>query len=100
MFIRLGSILKTAHTRPGKGVPLYALQVRQVGQEILDKVCIEYPEEVAKKVKVKTFKNGTLTVVSPQLLSAELHTRSEGLKEDINRALKKNLVEKIRFKVG
>jgi len=100
VFKRIGSILKTSNTRRKSGNTLLALQVRQVAQEIIDKTCQKYPEEIAKKVKVKTLKNGTLIIVSPQLLSAELYTSSAGLKKDINHALKKNLITKIRFKVG
>lgn len=98
MFIRIGSILKTAPRRSKSGESLLALQVRQAAKDILDRVLADYPEDLAKKVKAKTFKNQTLTIVSPTLLSAELYTRSEGLKKEINETLGKDLVKKIRFK--
>lgn len=100
MFIRIGSILKSTHARSRQGDAFVALSVRQAAKEVLDKACKDYPEDITKSVKVKTFKNGTLIIHSPQLLSTELYTRSEGLRKDINDVLKKNLVAKIRFRAG
>ena len=98
MFTRLGSILKTTPSRRRNSGPFLALQVRQAAKEILDRVLSNYPPEFAKKVKVKTYKRGVLTISSPQLMSAELHMRSEGLKKDINGVLGKELINGIRFK--
>jgi len=98
MFTRIGSVLKTTPHRSKSTEPLLALKIRQAAKEVLDKVLASYPEELVKKVKVKTFKNGVLTITSPTLLAAELNTRSEGLKGDINRALNKNIIEKIRYR--
>lgn len=98
MFTRLGSILKTTPGRRRNSGPFLALQVRQAANEVLDKILTDYPEEFAKKVKVKIYKNGVLTISSPQLMSAELHMRSEGLKKDINGVLGKELVKDLRFK--
>lgn len=100
MFVRIGSILKKTPRRSKSPDAFLALQVRQVAKEVLERICEQYPEDIGKTVKVKTFKNGTLTVASPTLLSAELHARSEGLKEDINGVLGKKIVEKIRFKAN
>jgi len=98
MFTRIGFILKTTPRRSKSSEPLLALQVRQVAKESLGKILREYPEDLDKKIKVKSFKNGVLVVIAPSLLSAELHTRSEGLKKDINKGLAKKVVEKIRFR--
>ena len=98
MFTRVGNILKSAPSRAKSADSMRALQVRQASKEVLDKVLDDYPEDIAKSVKIKTFKNGTLTIVSPTLLSAELHARSEELKKEINRVLEKRMVEKIRFR--
>ncbi|OGD85532.1 hypothetical protein A2164_00795 [Candidatus Curtissbacteria bacterium RBG_13_35_7] len=100
MFTRVNNILNTLPKRKKGAGTFLALRVRQTTKEVLDKMCRDYPEEVARSVKVKTFKNGILTVQSPQLLSAELHTRSGELKEDINRVLGKDVVEKIRFRIN
>lgn len=98
MFTRIGSILKTTPKGSKNSGAFLALQVRQAAKEVLDRVLGEYPEDISKTVKVKSFKNNTLTITCPTLLSAELHTRSEGLKKDINGAFGRNVVGKIRFK--
>lgn len=98
MFTRIGSILKTTPRRQKSADSLFALQIRQITKEVLDKILEDYPEEFSKSVKVKSFKNGVLSVVSPRLLSVELHTRSGGLIKDINKALGKNIIERIRFR--
>jgi len=100
VFTRIGSILKTTPKRSRSPDAFLALQVRQISKESLGKILREYPEDLSKKIKVKSFKNGVLVVIAPNLLSAELHARSDGLKKDINRAFKKNVVEKIRFKAS
>ena len=100
MFTRIGSILKTTPKRSRSPDAFLALQVRQISKESLGKILREYPEDLSKKIKVKSFKNGVLVVIAPNLLSAELHARSDGLKKDINWAFKKNVVEKIRFKAS
>ncbi len=98
MFTRIGSLLKSVPTRSRAPGPILALQIRQAAKEVLDKVLSDYPEDLAKKVKVKTFKNGVLTVTSPQLMSAELQMRSEGLKRDINKIIRGDLVKRIVFR--
>ena len=69
MFTRIGSILKTTPSSRRNSGPFAALQVRQAAKGILDRYLNDYPEDFAKKVKVKTFKGGVLTVVAPQLQS-------------------------------
>jgi len=98
MFVRLGSVLKIAPKRTKTPSTFLALQVRQAAKEVIDKVMADYPEEVAKKVKVKTFKNNTLFIVCPTLMSAELHARSEGLRDDINKTLGREIIKKFRFR--
>jgi len=98
VFTRIGSILKTTPKRSRSPDAFLALQVRQISKESLGKILREYPEDLSKKIKVKSFKNGVLVVIAPSLLSAELHARSDGLKGDINRALGRNIIEKIRFR--
>ena len=98
MFTRISSIIKSTPKRSRSPDAFLALQVRQISKESLGKILREYPEDLSKKIKVKSFKNGVLVVIAPSLLSAELHTRSEGLKKDINKGLAKKVVEKIRFR--
>lgn len=98
MFARLGSILKTTPERRRNSGAFLALQVRQAAKGVLDHLLNDYPSEFAKKVKVKTYKNGVLVISSPQLMSIELHMRSEGLKKDINGVLGKELVKDLRFR--
>lgn len=98
MFTRINSILKTTPRRSKSNQSILALQIRQVAKQELDKILKDYPEEITKTVKIKSFKNNTLYIVSPTLLSAELHTRSEGLRDDINKSLGGEIIKKFRFR--
>lgn len=100
MFTRIGSILKTKPTSPRGSGTFVALQVRQVAKEVLNKILAIYPEDLSRKVKVKSFKNGVLYIVAPPILSAELFARSGGLKKDLNETLGKRIVREIRFRRG
>lgn len=75
-----------------------ALHVRLAFRKALSKVCADLPTEFLVKVKPRNFKNGTLTIGAPTLTATELAMRSERLKKEINEALEKKLVERLRFR--
>ena len=100
MFRPIGSLIKEIPTRHRTPKAIVALQVRQAARESLRTVCSDLPKEVMGLVKVTSFKNGALTLTAPSLVSTELHTRSEGLIEEINRVLGKKIVDKIRFRIS
>lgn len=97
MFKPVGSIL--ANRRFGKSSSaILALSVKQAAYEVIGKELAPVGEEISGTIAVKTYKSGTLTISCPQLVAAELHARSEGLKDDINRVLGAKLVAKIVFR--
>ncbi|OGD83912.1 hypothetical protein A2165_00315 [Candidatus Curtissbacteria bacterium RBG_13_40_7] len=99
MFKTIGSLIKEIPTRHRTPQAIVALQVRQAARESLKTVCSDLPKEIMELVKVSSFKNGVLTLSAPVLVSSELHTRSEGLIEEINRALGKKFIGRLRFKI-
>ena len=100
MFKPIGSLIKEIPSRSRIPRAILALQVRQAAKESLRVVCSDLPKEILESVKATSFKNGVLTLIAPSLVCAELHLRSEGLIKDINKALGKKIVNKIRFRVG
>ena len=100
MFKPIGTLIKTAPARSKIPEMLWALQVRQAGQESLKKVCADLPDETSKKVKIATFALGVLTIKAPSLVAAELQTRSGGLIREINQVFGRKVVHRIRFRVS
>lgn len=79
---------------------ILALHVRQAFGDSVKSVCSDLPEEILKSVKASVFSNGVLTIVCPQLVSAELSMRSGELVRDINKVLGRRIVARLRFRVG
>ena len=100
MFNRVGSLLGTVATRSRAPKALVALQLRQIAQDSLKSTCSDLPKEIFDSIKASTFKNGVLTIVCPQYVSAELQMRSGGLIRDINRRVGRRIVNRLRFKGG
>jgi len=100
MFNRVGNLLEGLATRSRAPKAIIALQVRQVAKESLKVVCCDLPKEVIDSIKALSFKNGVLTLAASSLVSSELMTRSDGLIKEINRALGKKLVSRLRFRAG
>jgi hypothetical protein len=100
MFKSLGSLIKEIPTRHRTPRAIIALQARQAAKESLKVVCGDLPKEVIDSVKALSFNNGVLTLAASPLVSSELMTRSDGLVEEINRALGKKIVSRLRFRVG
>lgn len=100
MFTPVGELIKTLPRRTRVPNAILAIHVRRAFSESLKKVCADLPAETLIAVKAPVFKNGVLTVVAPQLVCAELSMRAGGLISDINRALGRDVVKRLRFRVG
>ena len=98
MFRPVGSLIGNLHLRTKSQDAIFALKVKKVAGDVIVNVCQDLPKEAIAQIKIKSFRNGQLTILAPTLVSAELKMRSEGLKDQINRALGKDIVEKIRFR--
>ena len=96
MFKPIGAII--GNRRFGKSSDaILALGVRRVAQEVING--LDLPNKVKATIKVKTFKNGVLTVGCPPLVAAELYMRFEELKKGMNGKLGGSSVGDLRFKV-
>ena len=100
MFTPVGILLKTLPRRSKTSNFMMALHVRRAFAESLLRVCSDLPPEVLNTIKASIYKNHILTIVCPSLVSAELQMRAGGLMKDINEALGKKIVYKLRFRVG
>lgn len=100
MFTSIGSLLKVLPRRSKTPNAIIALHVRQAFSDSLLVVWPDLPGELLAKIKASVFKNGVLTIVSPQLVSAELSMRSGGLIAHINKVLGRRVVNKLRFRNG
>ncbi|MEK9147116.1 MAG: DciA family protein [Patescibacteria group bacterium] len=100
MFTPIGTLIKTLPRRSKTPEAIVALHVRLAFRKALSKVFADLPTEFLVKVKPRNFKNGTLTIGAPTLTATELSMRSERLKKEINEALEKKLVERLRFRVS
>src|SRR3990172_1318602 len=100
MFRPVGSLIGNLHLRPKSQDAILALQVKRIAQEQIAKTVQDLPKEAIAQIKVKSFRNGQLTIVAPTLVSLELKMRSEGLKNEINRGLAKDIIKKIVFRVN
>lgn len=98
MFKRVGSLLGSVSVRSKQPEAILALRVRGMAKEALVNFLKDLPESIEKQIKVKTFKNGVLTIVTPTAVAAELHMRGEGLKDAVNKAIGRSIVHKIMFR--
>jgi len=98
MFTSIGSLIRAFPKRSKTPGAILALHVRQAFVDALEEACGDLPAKTIKGVKASVFKNGTLTIIAPQLVCTELSMRSGGLLRGINRALGKNIVFKLRFR--
>ena len=97
MFRPIGAII--GNRRFGKSSDaILALGVRRVAQEVING--LDLPNKVKATIKVKTFKNGVLTISCSPLVAVELYMRSEELKKGMNERLGKVLVKDLRFRVS
>ena len=95
MFKPIGAII--GNRRFGKSSEaVLALGVRRVAQEVING--LDLPNKVKATIKVKTFKNGVLTISCSPLIAAELYMRSEELKKGINERVGGDLVKGLIFK--
>src|SRR3972149_9971367 len=99
MFRPVGSLIGNLHLHTKSKDAIFALKVKKTAEDVIPKVCQDLPKEAIAQIKVKSFRNGQLTIVAPTLVSLELKMRSEGLKSEINRGLGKEIIKKIVFRV-
>ena len=98
MFNSVGALLKTLPRRSKTPSAIVAIHVRRAFEDSLKNVGADLPGEIIASIHAAVFKNGTLTIVCPQLVAAELSMRSGGLVEDINKTLGKKIVRSLKFK--
>ena len=98
MFRPVGSLIGNLHLGTKSKDAIFALKVKKVAKDAIEKICGDLPQEAISQIRVKSFRNGQLTILAPTLVSLELKMRSEGLKDQINKALAKNIVKTIRFR--
>lgn len=99
MFRPIGSLIGNLRLSPKSQDAILALQVKRVAEEQITKVFEDLPKEAIAQIKVKSFRNGQLTILAPTLVAVELKMRSEGLKSAINGAFGKEIVKKLVFRV-
>src|SRR3990167_4277727 len=100
MFRPVGSLIGNLHLHTKSKDVILALQVKRVVQEQIAKTFEDLPSEAIAQAKVKSFKNGQLTIVAPTIVAVELKMRSEGLKDQINKAFGKEIVSQIIFRAN
>ena len=97
MFRPVGSLIGNLHLGTKSKDAIFALKIKKVAEGVIPEVCQDLPKEAIVQIKVKSFRNGQLTILAPTLVSLELKIRSEGLKDQINKAFGKDIIEKIKF---
>ena len=100
MFRPVGSLIGNLRLHSKSQGAILALQVKKVAEDVIQKICQDLPKEAIAQIKVKSFRNGQLTIIASTLVSLELKMRSEGLKDQINRALAKDIIKKIVFRAN
>ena len=100
MFKPVGSLIGNWHLRTKSKDAIFALKVRKAAEDVISKVCRDLPKEAIAQIRVKSFRNGQLILSAPTLISLELKMRSEGLKNEINKDIGKEIIKKIVFRVG
>lgn len=98
MFKPIGVLLGGLAKHSKSSEVILALQVRHAAKDCLKKECRDMPDNLIDLVKVASYKNGTLKLIAPSLVCAELQMRSGGLTDGINRRLGRKLVFRIRLK--
>ena len=98
MFKPVGSLIGNLHLSTKSKDAIFALKVKKTAEDLIPNVCQDLPKEAVVQIKVKSFRNGQLTILAPTLFSLELKMRSQGLKDQINKALAKDIVKTIRFR--
>lgn len=97
MFRPIGAIIGKRRFGKSSGA-VYAIQIKSIAEKVIGEKCADLPPVVLGQIKVKTFKNGTLTVACPTLVAAELYMRSSGLKKAINKQFGRSIVKDLRFR--
>ena len=95
MFKAAGSVLKRFPQRNKSGAAIVAMQVRQVARGVIDEELSDFGLEVTKKVLVKSYKFGVLTITAPSSISSLVFVNQEKILDKINDKLKSGMVKKI-----
>jgi len=99
MFRPVGSLIGNLHLGTKSKDAIFALKVKKVAGDVIANVCQDLPKVAIAQIKVKSFRNGQLTILAPTLVSLELKIRSEGLKSGINKGLGNEIINRIIFRV-
>ena len=100
MFRPVGSLIGNLHLHTKSKDAIFALKVKKTAGDLILNVCQDLPKEAIAQIKVKSFKNGQLTILAPTLVSLELKMRSGGLKNEINQALGKEIIKRLVLRVS
>jgi len=100
MFRPVGSLIGNLHLGTKSKDAIFALKVKKVAKDAIEKICGDLPQEAISQIRVKSFRNGQLTILAPTLVSLELKMRSEGLKDAINKTFGKEVIRRIVFRVN
>lgn len=100
MFRKVGSLVKLSPRYSKSEGALSAIKVRQLARDAIGAMCRDYPEEVLKKIQVKSYQRGTLTIVCPGVVSSELYMRSGELIDDVNSRVGVKILRSIKFRAG
>jgi len=98
VFDSVGNLLKNLPKRSKTPDVILALYVRSAFDEAIGKTCGDLPEKVRVEIRAVSFKNKTLTVAAPRIVSTELQMRSNLILKNMNGILGRRAVFRIRFK--
>lgn len=97
MFTSIDKLINNLPRRSKTGEAMFALSVRRAFGDVL-LATADLPKEIMGSAKATSFKNGELTVKVQGLARSELLMRAGGLIKDINKALGRRAVYKIKFR--
>lgn len=100
MFKRVGTLIRPSIKYGKSENVLSAIRIRQICQDAIARMCRDYPEDLVKKIKATTYKNGVLTIVTPTIVGTELHMRSGELVDNVNKLFGAKVLRGIKFKAG
>lgn len=100
MFRHVGALIKTPARYKKSQDALTAIRIRQIARDSLYGLTRDYPADVAKSIKVTTYKNMVLTVVAPAVVAADLHMRSGELVDEVNKRVGAKVLVSVKFRAG
>lgn len=97
MFTSIDKLIRNLPRHSKTSEAMFALSVRRVFGDVLA-ATPGLPKKMIESAKATSFKNGELTVKVQGLARSELLMRAGGLIKDINKALGRRAVYKIKFR--